>query len=141
MNCPVCKVSFLNNGEMLNHFRHVRCSTEEQRFWARVEKSDGCWLWTGAQHFRGYGATTPIRGHTRAHRVSWVLTNGLIPDGAGVLHRCDTPLCVNPAHLYLGSQRQNLADCVARGRYGNKDKPIEDLLHPHLSKRIAKGGD
>src|SRR4051812_12262122 len=100
--CPKCKAQF--SGPSIG--KHVEyCSvTTEDLFWDKVRKGERCWIWTGAKHIRGYGACGASYGDTRAHRVSWLLTNGPIPDGLGVLHRCNTPLCVNPRHLYLGDQ-------------------------------------
>ena len=79
-----------------------------------VEKcgDDECWLWLGRKK-RGYGVLT-LR--LKAHRYSYEVAHGRIPDGLGVLHSCDNPACVNPAHLRLGTQRDNLADSIARGR-------------------------
>jgi hypothetical protein len=93
------------------------------RFWARVAKGDGCWSWTGGTNRNGYG-TLHMGGHTirkpwRAHRFSWVLHNGPIPDGLWVLHKCDNPPCCNPAHLFLGDRRANMLDAAAKGRICN----------------------
>lgn len=115
--------------------RGPRCTPE--MFWAKVHKGERCWIWLGTKHYRGYGACAKAYGDTRAHRVSWKLTHGPIPKGQGVLHRCSTPLCVNPAHLYLGDQKQNMADCVAAGRRTHGNAPLDQLLHPQLSKRIT----
>lgn len=92
------------------------------RFWAKVDKrgSDECWPWTANRDGDGYGQLTVLEGDRRttekAQRVSWRLANGPIPDGMLVLHRCDNPPCVNPAHLFLGTHRDNVADCDAKGR-------------------------
>jgi hypothetical protein len=99
------------------------------RFWAKVHRADGdaCWIWAASMRGgRGaagsYGQFTLWRDgrqiHVCAHRVSWVLANGSIPDDASVLHRCDVRLCVNPAHLFLGTQRDNMRDASAKGRLG-----------------------
>ncbi len=94
--------------------------TVAERFWAKVRKGEGCWLWVGAKQHNGYGylhsGGHSIRKPLRAHRVSWELHNGPIPDGLRVLHSCDTPCCVNPAHLFLGTQSDNMKDCAAKGR-------------------------
>lgn len=77
---------------------------------------DGCWTWTGAR-VRGYGQFQVRRGTTRrAHRVSWELANGAIPDDLYVLHRCDNRGCVRPDHLFLGDHLDNMRDAVQKGR-------------------------
>ena len=89
------------------------------RFWAKVDASagpTGCWLWTGARFPAGYGAIKIAGRPWGAHRVAWELVNGPIPDGLQSLHRCDNPPCVNPLHLFLGSQADNARDMVAKGR-------------------------
>jgi hypothetical protein len=82
-------------------------------FWDRVEKTDNCWLWRGPRKPGGYGS---VRG-TNAQRIAWQLAVGPIPDGLWVLHRCDNPPCVNPAHLFLGTVVDNNRDMKAKGRY------------------------
>ena len=88
----------------------------KERFEAKFvpEPFSGCWLWTSALS-RNYGAFWLNGRYQRAHRVSWQLYVGKIPGGQ-VLHRCDTPLCVNPSHLFLGSQSDNIRDAVQKGR-------------------------
>jgi hypothetical protein len=89
-----------------------------ERFWAKVQKSDGCWIWTGSQNRKGYGwVGVPGRQTKLAHRVSWVLANGHLDASACVLHRCDTPACVRPDHLFLGSKADNNRDMVSKGRH------------------------
>lgn len=88
------------------------------RLMERVVTSDGCWLWTGATA-KGYGKIS--RGGHRggvmyAHRASWEIQNGPIPDGMAVCHRCDTPLCVRAEHLFLGTPQENANDMKAKGR-------------------------
>lgn len=81
--------------------------TLEQRFWAKVRKTRDCWEWTAATTSDGYGRIL-VDGRMRyAHRLSWELTNGPIPDGMHIDHRCANPLCVNPAHLRVATRSQN----------------------------------
>ena len=95
--------------------------TEEQRFWEKVQKTDSCWLWTGSKRNKGYGAFVFVRNgevvQGRAHRYSYELLNGEIPDGLFVLHHCDVPACVNPDHLFLGTNKDNVDDMVKKGRH------------------------
>ncbi len=90
------------------------------RFWRHVDKSggdDACWVWRGAKYWDGYGIFGMRAGHVcRAHRFSWELTRGDIPESLQVLHRCDNPPCVNPAHLFLGTPDDNVRDKMAKGR-------------------------
>jgi hypothetical protein len=92
----------------------------EKRFWPKVRKTETCWLWTGTKNERGYGFTTYTDGrNAKAHRVAWELTNGPIPEGLWVLHRCDVPSCVRPDHLFLGDAKENTRDMHAKGRARN----------------------
>ena len=86
---------------------------------SRIERIpfSGCWLWTGAVVKDGYGQVSIGGTFKRAHRVVFEMLGGAIPAGAYLLHRCDVPACVNPAHLYVGTQKRNVADCIERGRF------------------------
>jgi hypothetical protein len=90
--------------------------TSKQRFWAKVNKTADCWLWTDKPKANGYGRLMVNGRAVSAHRYSWTLHYGAIPLGQVVRHRCDTPRCVRPEHLELGSQADNVADMVARKR-------------------------
>src|SRR3990170_5650036 len=95
--------------------------TLEERFWQKVTKSDGCWLWAGSRHRQGYGQFAVERTKiVVAHRVAWTLVHGPIPAGKQILHSCDTPACVRPDHLHLGSQRDNMREMVLRERSGQR---------------------
>lgn len=88
---------------------------EQNRFWSKVQKTDSCWLWTAAKTDRGYGSFCNRFGHNvGAHIFSFELHKG---QARGyVCHTCDNPACVNPSHLFLGSQLDNMSDCKAKGR-------------------------
>ena len=85
-------------------------------FWSQVAKGDGCWVWTGLKNGDGYGSVWFGKRMDGTHRVAWTLTNGPIPDGMMVLHRCDNPPCCRPDHLFLGTQADNVRDMHAKGR-------------------------
>lgn len=102
------------------------------RFWSKVRKTETCWLWTAGVNSNGYGrfqyynrTQRPGKGRDLyAHRVAWMLTHGAVPDGFNLLHSCDTPRCVNPDHLRIGTQKDNGMDAVHRNRTCRVGRPI-----------------
>jgi hypothetical protein len=113
-------------------FCSVTCSANSRpvndpalRFWSLVAvgAADECWLWLGAHGDKGYGCFYFQKRVRPAHRVAWSLTNGLIPSGLVVMHRCDNPQCVNPAHLSVGTYVDNNMDMVRKGRHRGKLTP------------------
>ncbi len=111
------------------------------RFWRHVQKTESCWLWTGGAargHGQILGDATPEndRPHVYAHRLSWELHRGPIPEGMEVCHNCpggDNGLCVNPAHLFLGTSRENAADSVRKGLLPRGERaPHAKLTEPQV---------
>lgn len=94
--------------------------TPETRFWARVKKTKTCWIWTGAKNSKGYGDIMINGKHEKSHRYSYLISKGEIPYNKHVLHHCDNPTCVNPEHLWIGTNHENVLDKISKGRDSNK---------------------
>ena len=127
-NCPQCnKVLSYTRKDSLDRaiknnktcFDCVYDIPVDQRFWLKVDRSKDCWNWTASKVGKGYGGFTDKRHrrkHIVAHRFAWESCNGPIPDGLFVCHKCDNMLCVNPTHLFLGTQSDNIKDCFRKQR-------------------------
>jgi len=107
-------------------FEHVSDNAlQRARIFNKCRMSEtGCWIWTGPQNGKGYGVFYMGTKNRHAHRCSYEAFKGPITDGLHVRHRCDTPLCVNPAHLVLGTAKDNAADREARGRRNVRGEQI-----------------
>lgn len=114
---------------------HLRVATKAglelvpfgERFWSKVSKRGPgeCWPWLSAMNVHGYGAFGTAGRMKGAHRIAYALTHGPIPRGLYVCHRCDNRSCTNPAHLFLGTHRDNMDDMVAKGRSPGTSLPGE----------------
>lgn len=113
----------------------------------RRDEPSGCWLWIAAKNGHGYGLSyiraDGKRVSQHAHRAAWLAWRGPIPEGLFVLHRCDTPACVNPDHLFLGTQQDNVADMVTKGRAQRGAKNgmavLTEADAARIKRRIAAG--
>lgn len=111
--------------------------TFPERFWAKVDKNGPirpcppypadlgqCWIWTGSRSTKGYGRIGRGRRQTHhvilAHVASWILHCGLVPDGKQICHKCDVAFCVNPNHLFPGTNLENIYDMISKGRHSKK---------------------
>jgi len=111
----------------------------EERFWDKVQKTKSCWLWTGHRNRNGYGCG--IRNHYKrilAHRASWIINCGEIPNGKLVLHKCDNPPCVNPEHLFIGTYRDNNIDMYKKGRGTQGAKQGSKNINSKLTEEDVK---
>jgi hypothetical protein len=86
----------------------------------KIDKTTKCWNWNGRKTKAGYGQTGPHGHHLYVHRASYAMFNGPISEGMDVCHKCDNPSCYRPEHLFLGTARDNLRDCSAKGRMTNR---------------------
>lgn len=113
----------------------------EQRFWAKVDVSGECWEWKANKNNKGYGMIRlgGLASKVLAHRVSYELEHGVIPGDKIVMHRCDNPGCVNPAHLRLGTMLDNMLDKVAKGRA--RYNPLRGDNHPFRNGKAPLGED
>lgn len=130
LTCPHCGEQIRCSrgpGAMTTHIKHVHLNKPEDRFWAKVDKDGpgGCWLYRGVITWEGYGHFDlsrrengrRVKRQYQAHRYAWMLTNGPIPDGGLLCHKCNVRACVNPSHIYIGDHGTNAQDALAAGHY------------------------
>ena len=108
--------------EYLIHLASGKAPEQFARFWSKVEKTESCWNWIASKSRKGYGKFW-MAGRTSAHRASWRINKGPIPQGLWVLHRCDNPSCVRLDHLFLGTNSDNMKDCADKGRLDIQKRP------------------
>ena len=102
-----------------------------ERFWLKVDKTDGCWIWNGYRNVKGYGMFR-INGRVHlTHRVSWTFAHGAIPDGLQACHHCDNPSCVRPDYLFTGTNADNQHDSVKKRRHCSTKKTHCPKGHPY----------
>lgn len=118
-----------------------------ERFWSKVERGPGCWDWTAGKDKEGYGFFVVTFGRIlgrqqmtklRSHRLAFELVNGYIPDGMLVLHGCDNPSCCRPDHLRAGTQMENRADAVARGRTMRGARHVKAKLTEESAREVIR---
>lgn len=145
--CRECGKEYTREPNQVRSGRKYFCSREcssqhgqpfEKKFWAKVEKTENCWLWRGTLSNKGYGVTRFNKRRMLAHRVSFEIHHFPIPKGLEVLHLCDTPACVNPEHLETGTHSANMADCARKKHncFGERqgsakltDKKVREARH------------
>lgn len=149
MNCkePGCDRPVKSRGYCANHYNYKRLSGElalkpvqtlRDFFWGRVEITDSCWLWSGGVSGFGYGHVS-FRGlQTSAHRLSYRMHCGAVPSGMVVCHKCDNPRCVNPSHLFVGTQKDNIRDMVEKGRMWTQVRPEDSLGTKNPAAKITE---
>lgn len=122
--CENCWRLFANNGSRIRHQATCGAAAKVAMFWSKVIKQPGCWGWTGHTRWDGYGRFRHQYKAVFAHRLSYEIHYGPIPEGMCVMHTCDNPICTNPKHLRLGTHLENMRDMRAKGRGRGQQRAI-----------------
>lgn len=142
VRCPACGAGLASLLALYGHSKAHMKPSRAERFWRLVDRSGECWTWQGSHDAKGYGLTG-LGLISRAHRMSWALAFGVLPNEAHVLHKCDNPPCVRPDHLFLGNNSVNQLDAFAKGRQTNvgtsnpRARLTEDDVRAIRSRRAA----
>lgn len=120
--------------------RRSSMASPVERFWAQVKRTSACWLWMGQRNHKGYGRLYVNGQNVLAHRLSWQMHRGPIPEGKLICHHCDVPGCVNPEHLFVGTYSDNMLDCARKGRMSRKEKTRCHYGHPLSGRNVYPRG-
>ena len=136
--CPKHYQRFINHGDVSINLT-MRGDPIIDRFQCSINKTDYCWIWTGSMQTNGYGRIFYDGKDHKAHRVSYELNIGHIPKGMIICHKCDNPSCVNPDHLFLGTNQDNSIDMVQKGRNNIESRSGDNHWMKKHPDKIAKG--
>lgn len=137
--CEMCEGTFITEHAYLTHKSQAHLDDESERFWDKVRKGNSCWIWTGSRTKQGYGNFHSGDGKPiKSHRYMLTEIKDVDIDGKVVRHKCDNPSCVNPDHLELGDQEQNMSDAVKRDRTASGSKNSQSKLTRSEVKEIKE---